>query len=104
VKPIGFHREAEAELDAAVAYYERQREGLGLDLQAEVEKSTHRIQTNPRACGLYKDTGFRKCVIRRFPFTIFYQELDDRIWIAAVAHQKRKPDYWLRRDPEDGSS
>jgi toxin ParE1/3/4 len=103
MKPIGFHSKAEEELDEAVAYYQRQREGLGLDLQAEIEKATHRIQQNPRTHGLYKNTDFRKCVIQRFPYTIFYQELDDRIWIAAVAHQKRKPDYWLGREPENGS-
>lgn len=43
MKPVIFHADAEAELCAAVAYYEQQRPGLGLDLQSEVAR------VNPRA-------------------------------------------------------
>jgi hypothetical protein len=32
---------------------------------------------------------------------VYYVELDDAIWIAAVAHQKRRPGYWTRRKPAD---
>jgi hypothetical protein len=27
----------------------------------------------------------------------FYAELEEAIWIVAVAHGKRRPDYWRRR-------
>jgi hypothetical protein len=27
-------------------------------------------------------------------------ELADQIWIAAVAHQRRRPGYWRSRTPE----
>jgi toxin ParE1/3/4 len=100
VKPVVFHPEAEAEFVAAVAYYEGQRAGLGLDLQAEVENAVARIPHNPQLCPLHKNTQFRKWVLRRFPYTIFYLELDSIIWIAAVAHQKRKPGYWQTRTPD----
>ena len=36
MKPVVFHQDAEAELDAAMAYYESQRSGLGLDLQVQM--------------------------------------------------------------------
>lgn len=26
------------------------------------------------------------------------QELDDAVWFIAVAHQHRKPDYWVERN------
>jgi toxin ParE1/3/4 len=42
----------------------------------------------------------RKCFVRRFPYTIFYLELAEQIWIAAVAHQRRRPGYWRNRMPE----
>jgi toxin ParE1/3/4 len=100
VKPIVFAPEAEAEFIAAVAHYEAQRAGLGLDLQREVENAAARIQHNALLCPLHKDTRFRKWVLRRFPYTIFYLDLEDCIWIAAVAHQKRRPGYWQNRTPE----
>lgn len=100
MKPFILHREAESELDEAIAHYETQRPGLGIELLSEVEQAIGRIQEHPRMFARYGSRGLRKCPIRRFPYTIFYRELEDRIWIAAVAHQKRRPGYWARRKPE----
>jgi toxin ParE1/3/4 len=99
VKPAIFHPEAQAELDAAVAWYEAQRPGLGLDFQAEVEAAVSMIQKQPQLFPLYKNSRLRKRVLQRFPYNIFYLEMDSAIWIAAVAHHKRKPDYWSARTP-----
>lgn len=99
MKPADFHRMAQKDLDEAVAYYERQRKGLGLELNTEVELAVSRILSNPEHFSRYKQSKFRKLVLRRFPFSIFFLELDTYIWIAAVAHQKRRPDYWRRRKP-----
>lgn len=101
MKPIIIHSDAKAELDEAVAYYENCRAGLGQDLLSEVEQAIGRIQRNPKQHSVYKDTDFRKCVINRFPFLIFYMELEDSVWIAAVAHSKRRPDYWRNRTVEE---
>lgn len=46
---IVFHSQARAELDEAIAYYEKQRKGLGLGLLAEIEKSARRIELSPAA-------------------------------------------------------
>jgi toxin ParE1/3/4 len=91
--PVVFHPDAEAELHAAVAYYESQREGLGADLLSEVERAVERIQENPNQFPIHNDLGIRKCLIRRFPYTIFYLETEETLWIAAVAHQRRRPGY-----------
>jgi toxin ParE1/3/4 len=99
VKAVVFHPDAEAEFHAAVAWYEEQREGLGADLLAEVEKAIERIQENPHLFPRQNDLGIRKCLVRRFPYTIFYLEIDEAIWVAAVAHQRRRPSYWVRRAP-----
>ena len=48
MKPIAIHPGAKRELDEAMSYLERQRPGLGLDLQDEVEKGIRSIQKNPR--------------------------------------------------------
>ncbi len=49
----------------------------------------------------YKNTDYRKCVIQRFPYVMYYMDLDAVIWIAAIAHAKRRPGYWMSRTPED---
>lgn len=44
-------------------------------------------------------SGFRRAVLRRFPFSLIYSEEPTEIVIIAVAHQKRRPGYWRgRRD------
>jgi toxin ParE1/3/4 len=97
VKPYLLHREAEQELDAAMAYYEQQRRGLGLELLAEVEQTAELIRRFPEAWPLHGQSGHRKLPLNRFPFTLFYLEHADVIWINAVAHAKRAPYYWRDR-------
>ncbi len=43
MKAVRFHRLARVELDAAVAYFESCRSGLGLELDSEIERVVARI-------------------------------------------------------------
>lgn len=100
MKPVVLHPDARAELREAAAFYEDRRAGLGREFRGEFERAAQVIQENPQLYGLYKDTNFRACVLRRFSYVVFYQELEDCIWIAAVSHSKRRPDHWIRRTPD----
>ena len=97
MKLVIIHSQARAELDEAIAFYEEQWPGLGLDLQTVVERAIGRIRQNPQLGVSYKATEFRYYVVRRFPYIIFYAEIEEAIWIVAVAHGNRKPDYWRRQ-------
>jgi toxin ParE1/3/4 len=97
VKPVIIHSQARVELDEAIAFYEEQETGLGLDLQTAVERALGRIQQHSQLGAPYKATEFRHYIVGRFPYIIFYAELEEAIWIVAVAHGKRRPEYWRRR-------
>ena len=97
MKPLIIHSEARAELEDAVAFYEQQRAGLGLELLSEVERAVGEIQQSPQRWPSYKATTFRRYVVRRFPYSIFFVELEEATWVVAVAHARRRPDYWRRR-------
>lgn len=97
MKSVIIHSEAINELDAAISYYEEQKVDLGLDFLAEVEQVLDKIQQNPNLGAVYKVTGLLRYVIQRFPFLIFYTEFEEFIWVVAIAHGRRKPDYWKRR-------
>ncbi len=99
MKPIVFDRLAEAELRDAVEYYERSRAGLGCGFREAVEDLLDRIRQFPQAYPLGVDQKTRKARLFRFPFSVFYVERDDDIWVAAVAHHKRRPGYWSARRP-----
>ena len=100
MKPVIVHSEAIKELDSAIAYYEDQKVGLGLDFLAEVEQALGKIRQNPNLGAVYKATELSRYVIQRFPFLVFYAELEEFIWVVAIAHGKRRPDYWRKRQIE----
>lgn len=79
MKPVNIHSEAIAELDGAIAYYEDQQLGLGLDFLAKVEQAISKIQQNPNLGSAYKISRLRRYVIQRFPFLIFYAEFEELI-------------------------
>ncbi len=98
MKPVEFHPDAAQDAQDAVAYYEGLRAGLGDDFRAELEAALARVQQNPQLYAA-ESSSIRICPLGRFPYSIYYEELDDRIWVAAVGHQSRRPGYWSRRRP-----
>jgi len=96
VKRIIFHNQAELELWQAVDYYEKKYAGLGLDLQQEVSRALVDIHAAPEKWPIKKH-GARRRLLQRFPYAIYYLPLPEVIWIVAVAHTSRKPDYWRDR-------
>jgi toxin ParE1/3/4 len=100
VKPVIFHSEAEWDLHQAIIFYERERPGLGRELRQKVEATIRRIQQNPKAFPWHDDQETRKGLVQRFPYTIYFIEFDEVVWVAAVAHHRRHPQYWSGRRPE----
>ena len=100
MKPIDMDPRAKAEYQAAVAWYEEQRAGLGVELILEVDKAFETIQESPERFPIIARNDVRQYMLKRFPYSVVYASLEDRIWVAAVAHHKRDPDYWQRRKPD----
>lgn len=89
---------AQAELEGAADWYEARREGLGLRFVLEVDQALKAIENTPAAFAEWDaDPRFRKFVLRRFPFLVFYRETEERIEVVAVAHGAREPAYWRKR-------
>ncbi len=96
---LSYHPEAKAELRETAAFYQRRRRGLGEEFLAEVETVIGKIRLNPLRCAMIS-SPYRCCLVRRFPFGIIYAVEDGRIFVAAVAHTKRRPGYWKQRVDE----
>ena len=87
---------AKSELDDAVEYYNLQVQGLGNRYKSEARETINRISIFPTAWQEVK-SEIRRCIMHRFPYNIYYSIQDDIILILAIAHQHRKPDYWIDR-------
>lgn len=90
--------DAEAEVANGAAWYESKRRGLGVEFVAAIDEAMSRIASNPDACPRWRDDRpYRMCVVHRFPYLVFYSVEGTEVIVAAVAHGKRKPGYWLGR-------
>jgi plasmid stabilization system protein ParE len=89
-------REAEDELNEAIAYYEEKEPGLGRRLKEEARDAINWIGKNFSAPSL-RPAGYRRVNLRVFSYYIAYFVWADTIWIAALAHSHRRPEYWIGR-------
>jgi len=90
------HEAAKTEPEEAVAWYEAVRPGLGTELLDAFDAGLSKIAGFPRAWRpLSRNT--RAYRLDRFPYNIVYRVRDGAILIVAVAHHKRRPDYWRDR-------
>ena len=93
---VRFTPQAETELAEARAWYAHQREDLDLEFMRSIDDAVSRIVTNPHR---YPNTyrSLRRCVVRRFPFAIFYEVASDEVEVIAVFHSRRDPERWKSR-------
>lgn len=91
-----FHPEAEAEFYEAIDYYEGCQEGLGYDFAREVYSAIRNIMDYPKAWPVLEGV-IRRCQTKRFPYGVIYSEEADEIFILAIMHLHRDPDYWKDR-------
>ena len=91
-----FHPEAEIEFNKAIAYYEDVETGLGYDFAVEVFSAVERAASHPETWPLMEEDA-RRCLVRRFPYGILYSVERSGIYIIAVMHLHKEPDYWKNR-------
>lgn len=91
------HRDAEADLAAAVRYYKSEA-GVGVARRflAEFERVVGLLEDNPRL-GTPTDSGRRSFPLAVFPYTIIYRPTDGGIRVLVVRHQRRDPGVGAQR-------
>jgi toxin ParE1/3/4 len=95
-KPVEYLPDARLDVEESAGWYEEQEPGVGDRFQAAVKLVEQKLQRNP-LLGAPHRRNTRKWRLKRFPHSIIYREEADRIVIVAVAHAKRKEDYWEYR-------
>lgn len=91
--------EAETDLSTAYVWYESKRPRLGDEFLTEAEDCFARIaelpESFPQLHGRY-----RRALMRRFPYKIFYVIEPEFISIVAVLHGARHSIRWRSRSPQ----
>lgn len=100
MKPVIIGDEALTEIEEACDYIENRRRGYGALLREAIEAEIGRIQRHPEWFTVFR-TDYRRLVMRKFSYNIYFRELDAYVWIAAVSHQSREQTYWMDRNPSE---
>ncbi len=96
MKPYAFHPAAEGEYIEAAKYYVAIAPNLGVRFYDEMEKLIFQIRRQPDQFFKFSPPA-RRALSRKFPYSLVYLDEPDRVWIVAVMHAKRRPDYWRGR-------
>ena len=95
-KPIEYHPAAQLEISEAAEWYEWHEAGLGVRFLEELTQAEQVVSRQP-SLGTPHRFNSRKRRMHIFPYNLIYTEESETIWVIAVAHCARKPDYWLKR-------
>ncbi|MEW6234472.1 MAG: type II toxin-antitoxin system RelE/ParE family toxin [Candidatus Omnitrophota bacterium] len=99
MKPFIYHEEALQEIGQSARYYAEQRTSFGEEFKQAILDAEDIITRNPRI-GVpisYTASAIRKFHLKRFPYSIFYYEYPDYIFIISIEHDRRRPGYWMDR-------
>ena len=98
MKPFQFSKPASVELTAAIRWYERQRTGLGGDLFDAIVATIDLIRTHPEI-GVARPERLpsRQMAVNGFPYRVVYRIREQDVYVVAIAHMRRRTDYWKHR-------
>ncbi len=83
-------QEAQQDIEEAYAWYEKQRVGLGEEYLTCVDACIDYIKRMPENYQIvYKN--YRRGLVRRFPYAVFYEYLDNVITVYSIFHNSRDP-------------
>ena len=94
--PLVFLPEAEQEFKEAIAWYAKQKKGLGKKFSQAVKQLLKTLQRMPKMHAVVMD-DVRMATMKVFPYVIPYRVTADKIIIIAVFHSKRDPSDWQSR-------
>lgn len=86
----------QTDIEEATLWYDKQKKGLGKELLLSIEGEINLIIRNPYTYQISRNE-FRRALIQKFPYNIFYRIESGKVIIMALWHFKRKPFGWIKR-------
>lgn len=80
--------EAATELADAAAWYDDQRDGLGIELLADVRQTIDTIIERPESFPVVYRTA-RRALAGRFPYIVYFAVRPNAVIVIAILHSRR---------------
>lgn len=81
----------QAELCCVTGRYSAEDKELGRRFVQTVENTCLEITADPLRCRVLEGR-VRRCLVRRFPYIIYYLVEDDLLYFGALLHSARRPE------------
>jgi len=99
---VELHPDARVEFRSSALWYDEQRIGWGDEFITEISATLARVGEWPESFPTWPGIPdltplIRKATIQRFPYVIAFERHEEHVLVLAVAHAKRRPQYWLAR-------
>lgn len=92
---------ARADAEEAVAWYDAERPGLGVEFILELDLAIEKAAENPSSYAPVTGS-VRRVLMRRFPYALYFVLDGDDVEIIAILHQARSAQAWRTREPPSG--
>lgn len=86
---------AENDIAEAFGWYQERNATAADAFRAEVFETIDRLVEAPLSWPS-DDEGNRTRVVKRFPYTVWFEVLGSTVTVLAIAHHRRRPGYWRR--------
>ena len=96
IRQVIFTAEADVDIASAYEWYEGREPGLGEEFLRCIEARILMIQRQPKIYRIAVD-NFRRAFVRRFPYEILYEEMENMIVVYSVFHCSQDPKKWRKR-------
>ncbi len=97
------HAEADIELDEALRYLSERTLWQATRFADALHTALKQIRTRPEGSH-FVWREFRRYNINGFSYALIYRQQGREVFVIAVMHQKRHPDYWKHRIEDDSNS
>lgn len=88
--------EAEQDLTDAYGWYDSWRHGLGEEFLNCVDATIEAVRRWPETHEIIYE-NYRRGLVRRFPYAVFYEYVDGVVTVFGVFHTSRSPEKWRQR-------
>jgi plasmid stabilization system protein ParE len=103
IESVRIHPAALEEAEAAMDWYAHRSRRAAEMFLIELDRAIEQIARDPERSAA-DEAGTRRMLLRRFPFLIIYRKVNAGVEIIAVAHGRRRPQYWRERLGRRGGS
>jgi plasmid stabilization system protein ParE len=88
---------AQKDVSKAYDWYEDKVTGLGFEFIQNVDARIKHIVREPQHFQHVYGNSVRRALVSRFPFAIYFVELDSSLIVFAILHQRVNPSRWKTR-------